>query len=181
MAGSRDWSEYLHLPELANLRSQLRLGPLRVSLNIHTLVFFGLLAAGIHWLIARSSIAKPLWSRATGLLDELLRCAGCSGWWLGLGLWVAGVRPIEGRIGAFLLTGVLGAVLTPIVEATVLWGLEATAVERPAPGAVPSELFDAHDALDAIMDRLCDERSDLSPNEIERIGGTVKRALNLPS
>ena len=151
-----------------------------MTLNLHVLVFFGLLAAGTHWLVARSTIAKPLWSKATGTLDELLRCAGCSGWWLGLGLWVTGVRPVDGGVRAFLLSGVLGAALTPVVEAVVLWGLAETAVEvePAAPVATPpAELFDAHDALDAIMDKLCDERPDLSPDEIERIGSTIKRAL----
>ena len=149
-------------------------------LNIHTLIFFGLLTAGIHWLVARSAVAKPLWSRATGKLDELLRCTGCSGFWLGLGLWVTGVRPVDGGVRAFLLTGVLGAVLTPIAEAVVLWGLAATAIKRPQPTTAPADSpFDAHDAHDAIMNKLCDERSDLSPDEIERIGDTVKRALRL--
>jgi len=154
-----------------------------MTLNIHTLIFFGLLTSGLHWLVARSLIAKPLWSRATGLLDELLRCAGCSGWWLALGLWICGVRPIEPGIRGFLLTGVLGAVLTPIVESVMLWGLERSAVEEPAPAApepaVTSPGLDPMDALDAIMDKLCAERPDLSPNEIERIGGTIKRALKL--
>lgn len=152
-----------------------------MTLNLNTLIFFGLLTAGIHWLVARSSITKPIWSKATGKLDGLLRCAGCSGFWLGLALWIIGVRPIDGGIvlaRAFLLTGVLGAALTPVVEAVVLWGLAETAVEAPAE-STPSESVDAHGALDAIMDRLCGERSDLSPDEIERIGGTVKRALGL--
>lgn len=152
-----------------------------MTLNLHTLIFFGLLTSGIHWLVARSLIAKPLWSRATGLLDELLRCAGCSGWWLALGLWACGIRPIEPGIRGFLLTGVLGAVLTPVVESVMLWGLERSAVEEPRPvEPAPSAPFDAEqDAFDAIMDKLCDERSDLSPDEIERIGGTIKRALGL--
>ena len=158
-----------------------------MTFDVHALVFFGLLAAGTHWLIARSTIARPLWSRATGWLDELLRCAGCSGWWLGLLLWFVHVRPIEGGFVAHLLTGVLGAVLTPIGEAILLWGLEATAIkpEQPTapaadgPATQPALLFDAHDAYDAIMDKLCDERSDLSPDEIERVGGTIKRALRL--
>jgi hypothetical protein len=152
-----------------------------LTLNLHALVLFGLLAGGIHWLVARSSIAKPLWSRATGMLDELLRCAGCSGWWIGLVLWLVHVRPIDGGFGAHLLTGVLGAALTPVVEAVLLWGLEATAIDRSTPVANPAGSFDAHDAYDDIMDKLCDERSDLSPDEIERVGGTVQRALGLVS
>lgn len=154
-----------------------------MTLNFNALIFFGLLTAGVHWLVARSSITKPLWSKATGKLDELLRCAGCSGFWLGLALWIIGVRPIDGGVvlaRAFLLTGVLGAALTPVVEAVVLWGLAETAVEVPIESTnASSELFDAHNAFDAIMDKLCDERADLSPNEIERIGGTVRRALRL--
>lgn len=101
-----------------------------MSDRLDPLVALGLLCAATHWLIARSVIAKPLWSRARGRLDELLRCAGCSGWWLGLIAGIAGLRPIgHGVIGA-LLSGLLGVVLTPVVEAVLLWALAQTAIER---------------------------------------------------
>lgn len=103
-----------------------------------TLIILGLLCASTHWIFARSKIAEPIWSRARGRLDELLRCAGCSGFWLGLAWGLAGVRPVfaDGpRIVSGLAAGVLGAILTPIFEACLLWGLEMTAMEREEPSS----------------------------------------------
>ena len=148
-----------------------------MTLNLRVLVFFGLLTAGIICLVARSSIAEPFWSKATGKLDELLRCAGCSGFWLGLWIWIV-ARPIDGEVSCLPLSGVLGAALTPVVE-DVLWGSAETAVAPATQTRRLPELFAAHDALDAIMDKLCDERPDLSADEIKRVGGTVKRALRI--
>ena len=100
------------------------------------LVVLGLLCASTHWILARSVITKPIWSRASGRLDELLRCAGCSGWWLGIVWGALGVRPVfedSIRLLAVLAAGVLGAILTPIFEAVLLWGLEQTAIGEPEP------------------------------------------------
>lgn len=96
------------------------------------LIVLGLLCASTHWIFARSEIARPFWSRASGRLDELLRCAGCSGFWLGLAWGLAGVRPVVFGWGVFsvLAAGVLGAILTPIFEAALLWGLARSAVEH---------------------------------------------------
>ena len=97
---------------------------------IERLVLLGILCASVHWLVARSQIAKPLWSHATGWVDGLLRCAGCSGWWLGL-LWglAPTLRPVEHGVVGWLVTGVLGAFVTPVFEAFLLWGLEASTLE----------------------------------------------------
>lgn len=97
-------------------------------MKLDQLALLGLLSASIHWIIARSAIAKPLWSRAKGKFGELLRCAGCSGFWIGLGLWWWGVRPVT-CWGAPLATGLLGVVLTPVFEAILLWGLEQSAID----------------------------------------------------
>lgn len=108
------------------------------------LVVFGLLTASTHWLVGRSEIARPVWSRARGGLAKLLACAGCSGWWLGLGYGIVGLRPVSHGWRAVLIAGVLGTILTPIFEAILLWGLEATAIggEEP-PVSTPSEEADS--------------------------------------
>lgn len=101
---------------------------------MRNLVVLGLLTASTHWLVARSEIARPLWSRTRGWLGRLLACAGCSGWWLGLGYGALGLRPVSHGWRGIVLAGVLGTILTPIFEALLLWGLRETAisVEEPA-------------------------------------------------
>jgi hypothetical protein len=103
-----------------------------VTVDPAQLLVLGLMTAALHWLIARSAISKPLWSRARGWRDGLLRCPACSGWWLGLGLGVAGVRPlvIHDRVASTLASAVLGTILTPIFEAVLLWGLEVSAIDE---------------------------------------------------
>ena len=105
-----------------------------MHLNLEHLVLLALLTAPLHWIIARSSIAKPFWSRATGLADKLLRCAGCSGFWIGLGLSALGVRPVDGPwLFEHIAAGALGALLTPVVEGVLLWGNAMSAVEPAEP------------------------------------------------
>lgn len=99
------------------------------------LFLLGLLSASIHWLIGRSEIARPLWSRARGIIDKLLRCAGCSGFWIGGALTLAGVHPLAGvtdwrDAAAGTLCGVF---LTPVFEAILLWGLEHSTVADEDP------------------------------------------------
>jgi hypothetical protein len=110
-----------------------------VTLHLDHLFLLGLLCASLHWLVARSAAAKPLWSRAVGKWDELLRCPACSGFWLANGLWTLGVRPLGDGFLSVFLTGALGAVLTPIFEAAMLWGLAVSAVERAEPETVADE------------------------------------------
>ena len=104
----------------------------------HQVALLGLMSAGLHWLVARSTIARPLWSRARGKLAELLACPACSGWWIGIGLWVAGIRPVcfdwmctawLHAIACIAVNALLGLVLTPVVEAVLLWGLERSAIQ----------------------------------------------------
>lgn len=101
-----------------------------MTLDLHQLLLLGLLSTSMHWLVARSSIAQPLWSRARGLLGELLRCPACSGWWLGLVLGVVGVRPVVAhhRWTEVVLAGLLAVVVTPVVEAVLVLGLQHSAV-----------------------------------------------------
>ena len=101
-----------------------------MTLDLHQLLLLGLLSTAVHWLVARSKIAEPLWSRAHGWMGSLLRCPACSGWWLGLGLGAAGIRPVSGVhvVGAVALAGLLSMVVTPIVEAVMVLGLQYSAI-----------------------------------------------------
>jgi len=103
------------------------------------LFLLGVLSASIHWLVARSEIAAPIWSRARGIVDKLLRCPACSGFWIGGALTFAGIHPLGGvtdwrDVAAGTLFGLF---LTPVFEAVLLWGLERTAIEVPLPSTEP--------------------------------------------
>lgn len=93
-----------------------------------SLVVLGLLTASTHWLVARSEIARPIWSRAHGWIGKLLSCAGCSGWWLGLGYGALGLRPVSHGWRGVLIAGVLGTILTPIFESCLIWGLRNSTI-----------------------------------------------------
>jgi hypothetical protein len=112
-----------------------------MQFNTDQLVLLGILTASLHWLIARASITKPFWDfrwwptrfpvvTVIGLaLSMLLACASCSGFWIGLGFGIAGVRPIgEGVLGV-LASGCAGILLTPVFEGVLLWGLERTHID----------------------------------------------------
>jgi hypothetical protein len=121
--------------------SNLGTGPERensMRLDLNQLALLGILAATIHWIVARSKIAEPFWSlrwwkgeslvrnRAAGLLA----CAACSGFWIGLGLGLLGVRPMEASVWfAVPAAGLMGAGVTPVVEAVLLWGLSSTRID----------------------------------------------------
>jgi hypothetical protein len=93
----------------------------------------GILCASIHWLVARSSIMQPLWSRARGWFDRLLRCPACSGFWIGSGLAVLGLNPVNftvHHIPSLFPTQALAVFLTPVFEAVLLWGLDQSAIEE---------------------------------------------------
>jgi len=106
-----------------------------VTLNLQHLFLLALLTSSLHWLIARSSAFKPLWSRAPYFLDGLLRCPSCSGFWLGLGMGALGARPVTGlpKPVEVLIAGLLAVWLTPVAEAVLLWGLEHSALEETPP------------------------------------------------
>ncbi len=116
-----------------------------LRLNVEHFVLLGLLAAPLHWIVGRSEIGKPLWSRTRGWFAKLLACPACSGFWLGLGLHAVGVTPVQAThpVAEFLAAGVLATFLTPIAQAAMLLGLRASAVPTSEPeidGAVPEPL-----------------------------------------
>lgn len=101
-----------------------------MTLDLQQLVLLGILSSSIHWLVARSKIAKPLWSRAKGSLAELLACPSCSGFWIGWALGLIGLRPVHsGLVVDLLLSALLAVFLTPVFEAVLLWGLHTSAIE----------------------------------------------------
>jgi len=119
-----------------------------MTIDLPQLVLLGIVCAATHWLVARSEIARPLWSRAPGVLGRLLACAGCSGFWLGGVAWTLGIRvtPLDARYGGLALAMVLGTFVTPIFEGMLMWGLYASAVqddapEPPPPPPVPQESY----------------------------------------
>lgn len=101
-----------------------------MTIDLSQLFVLGLLCASTHWLIARSAVAKPLWSRARGFLAALLRCPACSGFWLGLGCVIIGLRPLGNGFVAGLTTVILAAILTPVFEGLMIWGLRESAIEE---------------------------------------------------
>jgi len=106
-----------------------------MRLDVGHLALLGLLSTSLHWLFARAEITRPLWSRATGWFAKLLACPACSGWWIGLGLGIGGVQPVAGPWWplAAIFSGLLAIVLTPVLEAVMLWGLERSAIGEEEP------------------------------------------------
>ena len=90
----------------------------------------GLLSAAIHWIVARAKVTRSFWSALwlPGFISDLLACAACSGFWIGLGLGLAGIRPLGHGILGVLCSGLLGVVATPVVEGVLLWGLSTTKI-----------------------------------------------------
>lgn len=104
-------------------------------IQLQQVALFAILCAVIHWFIARSSIMRWFWSRATGGLAELLECPACSGFWIGLLLDVTYISPLGPPTTWTdpLLSGALGIFFTPLAEAVLLWGLEKSAVRQTPP------------------------------------------------
>lgn len=103
-----------------------------INVDLGTVVLLAILSAALHWLIARATITKPLWSRARGVLDKLLRCPACSGFWIGLWLGVVGFRPVTSSVPVadVMAAGFLAMWLTPVAEAVMLWGLDQSSIEN---------------------------------------------------
>ena len=99
-------------------------------LETNELVALGLLTGTTHWIVARSEIARPLWSRARGWFAKLLACPACSGFWLGLGYGAAGITPLAVGQSTFdiVAAGVLGVFTAPVAQAILLWALSVTAL-----------------------------------------------------
>jgi hypothetical protein len=116
-------------------------------LDVSQLLLFGMLCASLHWLIARSEIARPFWSRVNGMLGRLLACPACSGFWLGgfLGginvvepVRVDMISPTTDTVMHVVAGAILGVIVTPVFEGLLLWGLERTAiVEEPDDDRTP--------------------------------------------
>jgi hypothetical protein len=101
-----------------------------MTFNWSTFATLGILAGTLHWLIARATVTRSFWGALwlPGWLDSLLRCAACSGFWIGIGLGCAGLRPLatSHTLLNVLVAGVAGMWLTPVTEGVLLWGLSAT-------------------------------------------------------
>lgn len=111
-------------------------------MDLGQFALLGVTSASLHWLLARSKIAQPLWSRARGWLDALLRCPACSGFWLGLGLGAGGIRPMEFGHGPTLDiagAGILAVFACPVAEGILIWGLKMSTVEEASPRDCPPE------------------------------------------
>lgn len=102
-----------------------------MTIDLSQLVLVGILTASLHWIIARAQISRPLWSRAPGVVGDLLACPACSGVWLGLFLGLLGARPVVSAVRGFDVgwCSVCGAWLTPVFQAVMLWGLERTKIK----------------------------------------------------
>jgi hypothetical protein len=106
-----------------------------VRVDLNQLVALGVLAASVHWIVARASVTRFFWSLAwwpergwlsvaKSFVADLLACAACSGFWIGLGLGLAGVRPVGSGWLSVLASGLVGVLTTPVFEGVLLWGLE---------------------------------------------------------
>jgi len=99
-----------------------------MTFNWSILTTLGILAASIHWLAARAHITRSFWGAIwlPSFLDSLLRCPACSGFWIGLGLGAARIRPFATGHAWFdiAVAGIVGMFTTPVFEAVLLWGLD---------------------------------------------------------
>ena len=99
-----------------------------MSFNWSTLATLGILAAVLHWVIARAGITRWFWDAAwlPRGFKSLLECPACSGFWLGLGLGISGCRPLAtGQVWIdVLVAGAASVWCVPVVEGVLLWGLD---------------------------------------------------------
>lgn len=104
-----------------------------MSFDWSTLATLAILTGTLHWVIARAKITQWFWNAnwLPGIMHELLECPACSGFWLGLGLGVAGLRPLVTGLWPLDLAaaGVAGIIGTPVAQGVLLWGLERTRIE----------------------------------------------------
>jgi hypothetical protein len=63
-------------------------------------------------------------------ISDLLACPACSGFWIGLGLGAAGLRPLT--TGYWWLdipaAGLAGVWCAPVAEGILLWGLDKSKI-----------------------------------------------------
>lgn len=114
-----------------------------MTIHLEQLFVLGVISTAVHWLIARSDIARPFWSRTSGWFEKLLRCPACSGFWLGSFITWGGVHPFGDALALGApwwlwivksqLAGLAAMVLTPIFEGVMVWGLRTSALAGEAP------------------------------------------------
>lgn len=119
-----------------------------MTIDFHQLALLALLATALHWLVARSQIMRWFWnlrwwpvarndygealppSALRELFSDLLACAACSGFWLGL---VIGLRVHPLHLGPWWLdwfgAGLAGVVTVPILEGALIWSLRTTHID----------------------------------------------------
>ena len=119
-----------------------------MTIDLHQLALLALLGTAMHWLVARSQIMKWFWElrwwpkrvdQRTGLessntlrelFADLLACAACSGWWLGL---VLGTHVHPLHLGPWWLdwlgAGLAGVMVVPILEGALIWGLKTSHID----------------------------------------------------
>lgn len=134
------------------------------------LVILGILSSSIHWLVARSEIARPLWSRARGWLEKLLRCPACSGFWLGGLITWGGVHPFGDALVTSApwwmwivksqLAGLAAMFLTPVFEGVMVWGLNTSAIAE--------EMVVDVEARAGVIDPALTESGEVTPTERPR-------------
>lgn len=100
------------------------------SIDVGNLFLLGVVSASIHWLLARSAIFEFFWGRTRGFLEKLLTCAACSGFWIGIGLGLGGVRPVQDVAWWAQIAGAgfMGIWLTPVFEGVLMWGLQRSRI-----------------------------------------------------
>lgn len=105
-----------------------------MTVNWNDFVLLAILSAAIHWLIARSKIAQPIWSRTRGWFASLLACPACSGFWIGCALTATGIKAVVlPTIASIIANGLLALFLTPIAEAVFMWGLQVSSMDTDPP------------------------------------------------
>jgi hypothetical protein len=123
-----------------------------MTIDLTQLALLGILCSAVHWLLGRSEIARPFWSRATGWLAKLLSCPACSGFWLGAyfgGLMVPVLtfptphtprETILWWFWRFFIPGLLGVFVTPVFEGLLVWGLNESAIVVEDTGPIPQSV-----------------------------------------
>ncbi len=125
----------------ANLASLLTIG----------LIIVSVLSCSLYYLFGYSKILAWMRPNFPGIVQELLVCSACSGFWLGgfVGLGSVGILTAQGIIlpsialtaGSFLISGLWAMTTTPILFHLVLDSLKALAQDlaEHAPEEVSGE------------------------------------------
>lgn len=82
-------------------------------------------ASAIQYLLGEASIFDRPRSKLPAILQQLLRCPACCGFWLGLGAGALGLSPWGGRWG-IPLTGLAAIAIVPTVRGLMALGWAAS-------------------------------------------------------